>query len=95
MGRGEGFSCIVTDQALPGNAMAKHSKKAFKNTVVVLDGHEFEHCVFENCTMQYDGSQTVALTGSTMNNCTWAFKGPAANAVPIGGAGCAFGGGHL
>jgi hypothetical protein len=66
--------------------MAKHSKKAFRNTVVALDGHEFEQCVFEHCTMEYDGSQAVALTGSTMNNCTWAFKGPAANAVQFMGA---------
>ncbi len=61
--------------------MAKHSKKAFKNTTVVLDGNEFEKCVFDGCTLEYDGSQAVALTGSTMNNCTWAFKGSAAYAV--------------
>ncbi len=61
--------------------MAKHSKKAFKNTTVSLDGNEFEKCVFDGCTLEYDGSQAVALTGSTMSNCTWAFKGSAANAV--------------
>jgi hypothetical protein len=61
--------------------MAKHSKKAFKNTTVTLDGNEFEKCVFDACTLEYDGSLAVALTGSTMSNCTWAFKGPAANAV--------------
>jgi hypothetical protein len=61
--------------------MAKHSKKAFKNTTVSLDGNEFEKCVFDSCTLEYDGSQAVALTGSTMSNCTWAFKGSAANAV--------------
>jgi hypothetical protein len=61
--------------------MAKHIKKAFKNTVVALDGNEFEKCVFDACTLEYDGSQAVSLTGSTMSNCTWAFKGAAANAV--------------
>ncbi len=61
--------------------MAKHSKKAFKNTTVALDGNEFEKCVFDGCALEYDGSQAVGLTGSTMNNCTWAFKGSAANAI--------------
>ena len=61
--------------------MAKHSKKSFKNTTVALDGNEFEKCVFDGCTLEYDGSQAVGLTASTMNNCTWAFKGSAANAI--------------
>jgi hypothetical protein len=68
-------------QKIQGKIMAKHSKKAFKNTTVTLDGNEFEKCVFEGCTLEYDGSQAVALSGSTMSNCTWAFKGSAANAV--------------
>lgn len=66
--------------------MAKHSKKAFKNTVVVLDGNEFEGCTFDACTLEYEGSEAVALTGNTVTNCQWAFKGAAANAVQFMGA---------
>ena len=66
--------------------MAKHSKKAFKDTVVTLDGNEFEGCTFEGCTLEYEGSQAVSLTGNAVNNCQWAFKGAAANAVQFMGA---------
>ena len=61
--------------------MAKHAQKAFKNTTVALDGNEFERCVFDGCTLEYEGTQPVTLNGSTLNNCNWVFKGPAANAV--------------
>lgn len=61
--------------------MAKHSKQTFRNQNLVLDGNEYEQCVFEACTLEYQGVKAVALTGSTINNCQWSFKGPAANAV--------------
>ncbi len=61
--------------------MAKHSQKAFKNTTVALDGNEFDRCVFDGCTLEFDGSQPVTLNGSSINNCNWVFKGPAGNAV--------------
>jgi hypothetical protein len=61
--------------------MAKNLQKSFKNTTVALDGNEFEKCVFDTCTLEFEGSQPVSLSGSTLHNCNWVFKGPAANAV--------------
>lgn len=61
--------------------MAKNNQKTFRDQTVVLDGNEFDHCVFENCTLEYQGVKPVVLNGSSMTNCKWAFKGPAANAV--------------
>jgi hypothetical protein len=66
--------------------MAKHSKQTFRNQTVVLDGNEFEQCVFEGCTLEYQGVKAVALTGNVIDNCQWTFKGPAANAVQFMGA---------
>jgi hypothetical protein len=59
----------------------KHTQKTYRDQTVVLDGNEFAHCVFENCTLEYQGVKPVNLSGNTLNNCQWAFKGPAANAV--------------
>lgn len=61
--------------------MAKNSQQTYKDQIVILDGNEFDRCVFENCTLEYQGVKPVSLVGSTMNNCQWSFKGPAANAV--------------
>lgn len=61
--------------------MPKHNQKTYRDQTVVLDGNEFDQCVFENCTLEYQGVKAVNLSGSTLNNCQWSFKGPAANAV--------------
>ena len=61
--------------------MPKHNQKTYRDQTVVLDGNEFDQCVFENCTLEYQGVKVVNLSGSTLNNCQWSFKGPAANAV--------------
>ncbi len=66
--------------------MAKHEKQAFRNTAVALDGQDFEACTFDGCSLEYEGNEPVSLRGSTLNNCTWVFKGPAANAVQLMGA---------
>lgn len=65
--------------------MARHVKQVFRNAVVALDGNEFEQCVFENCTLSYEGTSPVSLTGSRVNDCQWAFTGPAANAIQLMG----------
>ena len=61
--------------------MPKHIQKTYRDQTVVLDGNDFAQCVFENCTLEYQGVKAVNLTGNTLNNCQWSFKGPAANAV--------------
>lgn len=66
--------------------MAKYQHQIYQNQNVTLDGNEYEGCTFEGCTLEYQGLKPVSLTGSTMNNCQWSFKGPAANAVQFMGA---------
>lgn len=61
--------------------MAKNTQQTYRDQTVILDGSEFDRCVFENCVLEYQGVKPVTLNGSTMTNCQWAFKGPAANAV--------------
>lgn len=61
--------------------MPRHSQKTYRDQTVVLDGNEFDQCLFENCTLEYQGLRPIQLLGSTLNNCRWSFKGPAANAI--------------
>ncbi len=61
--------------------MARNSRQMFRDQTVTLDGNEYDRCTFENCILEYQGVRPVSLVGSSMNNCQWSFKGPAANAI--------------
>ena len=61
--------------------MNKVSNSKFSNTKIVLDGIEYTDCVFDNCVIEYSGKGPVGLVGCSLNNCRWAFSGPAANTL--------------
>jgi hypothetical protein len=38
-----------------GNQLEIVSDKTFTNTTILLDGHDYRHCTFNNVTLEYDG----------------------------------------
>jgi hypothetical protein len=71
------FVCAVLAALLVADILAHHPSwiepelttvvnHKFSNEVVVLDGHDYEHCTFENVTFEYDGGafKMVNNTGS-------------------------------
>jgi len=50
---------------------------------VILDYLDCRGVKFVNCELVYAGSQTVNVTGCTMNNCSFHFIGAAASTVTL------------
>jgi len=57
------------------------SKSTFRNAIQKLDAIEFEDCVFENCTLVYEGGPPPNLVGCKFVNSTFRFDGAARNTV--------------
>ena len=62
--------------------MAEFTDKTFgKGETVELDGNIYTRCTFEGCRMRFSGGTLPVFAGSTLKNVTWAWGGPAANAL--------------
>jgi hypothetical protein len=55
----------------------------FENQEVVLDFHEFDHCVFTKCKMKVFGYGPFTLANSEITDCRWEFAGPAASTIQV------------
>ena len=54
---------------------------AYENTTVHLDGNSYDGCTFVGCRLIYSGRGPVGLSGCSLRDCAFAFKGSAALAV--------------
>ena len=61
--------------------------KRFQNQRVIVSGSAFEHCVFSDCELVFDGRPT-RLVGNTFDHCGWSFEGAAGNTVDFAAALC-------
>jgi hypothetical protein len=61
--------------------MIKNYKNTYENRTVLLDGQTFEECTFINCTLQFGGTDEVALVSNKIINCKWALSGNAATTI--------------
>ena len=53
----------------------------FKGKKIVLDGGSFYNCEFDRCILVFNGLLPVTLEGCSFNDCSWEFRGPAANTL--------------
>lgn len=51
----------------------KVTNTTFRGEEVLLDGNEFEGCVFESCVIVYGGGAEVTLANNTFDQCDWRF----------------------
>ncbi len=63
--------------------MALFTNSSFRNTSVLLDGHEYQNCIFENCLLEIRATDVFSLIGCTFKACQWSFTGPAANTFQV------------
>ena len=62
--------------------MAEFTAQTYgKGMTVELDGNTYTRCTFEGCRMRFSGGPIPIFAGSTIKNVTWAWGGPAANAL--------------
>jgi hypothetical protein len=52
----------------------KNHQSIFAYSIVVLDGNEYEECVFDNCTLVYKGGAHPKLIACTIKSCKWMFE---------------------
>lgn len=53
----------------------------FENQEVVLDFHEFDHCIFRNCKIKIFGFGSYKLMNNEISGCKFEFCGPAASTI--------------
>jgi hypothetical protein len=56
-------------------------KSHYVDTTVTLDGNLFEECSFVRCKLEYSGIAEVVLTSCIIDDCEFAFVGPASNTL--------------
>ena len=52
----------------------KHRGSKFAYSIIVLDGEEYEQCIFDNCTLIYKGGALPQVTECTITSCKWTFE---------------------
>jgi hypothetical protein len=57
--------------------MSIYTGHTFKDVQIRVDGHQFDHCTFNNCTIEYCGEHLLQLNDCHFNGCRWFFNGPA------------------
>jgi hypothetical protein len=62
--------------------MKMHRNQALTSKTLVMDGAQFIDCTLNNCKLKYNGG-IVVLKGTSVNNCTWEFAGPALNTIEL------------
>ena len=60
--------------------MTLHDREIFKGKRVVLDGGNFENCLFESCEIVYGGG-IMGFNKNHVTNCTFSFEDAAARTV--------------
>lgn len=53
----------------------------FKNQMITLDFLSFRDCVFEECTIVFNGFGAISLIGCEFRNCAYEMGGAAANTI--------------
>ena len=66
--------------------MARYESQTFSNAQVRIDGNQYNHCRFENCTIEYRGEHQLQLEGCHFQACRWFFNGPAGETLRFLGA---------
>jgi hypothetical protein len=51
----------------------KHRGNSFSHSILVVDGEEFEQCIFDNCTLIYKGGAIPKVNECTITSCKWIF----------------------
>lgn len=57
--------------------------QVFKNRAVLLDGHVFEDCLFDECVLEIGATEPFSLERTVAVNCTQKFVGPAQNLIVL------------
>lgn len=55
--------------------------RTYVDQEILLDGQEYIGCTFRRVRFVYSAIQQVSLSGNMIEDCTWAFDGPAADTV--------------
>lgn len=61
--------------------MTQHTGNLYESTTIRLDGNAFENCTFDNCTLEFGGTDKVGITGCKFNGCQWVFVEAAATTI--------------
>ncbi len=61
--------------------MARNTEKTYTQTTILLDGGEFEKCVFDRCVLEYGGTAPVYLNGCSFKEIEWRMVGAASNTI--------------
>jgi len=59
----------------------RHHLEVFESQLVVLDGNEFEDCMFRDCTFLLTGTKPIKISKCSLDECFFQFGGPALNTV--------------
>lgn len=70
--------CFAFDRKFKDQHMATFTRCKHAKTTVVLDGHQFTDCEFEDCTIIVTRGNFF-LKGCTFTRCKFEFGGEAAN----------------
>jgi hypothetical protein len=54
--------------------MPKSKEQIFRDSTEVIDGREFDHCEFTNCTLVYKGGTLPILAHCQFNECRFTFE---------------------
>jgi hypothetical protein len=66
--------------------MIHNENNRYEGVTVRLDGNRFRNCTFQDCSLEFGGSDVVGMVGCTFTNCVWSFVGAAANTLSFLGA---------
>lgn len=58
----------------------------YTSSTVEVDDNHFIECTFEKCHLVYKGLGPVQFTTCKLEECVWAFDGPAANTLSFLGS---------
>jgi hypothetical protein len=61
--------------------MILNENSVYKGVTVRLDGNHFRACTFQDCRLEFGGSDLVGMVECSFTDCVWAFVGPAANTL--------------
>ena len=53
----------------------------YHDTTVELDGHTFQNCTFDRCTLVYRGNDLPNLTNNSLNECLFRFDDAAIRTI--------------
>jgi hypothetical protein len=61
--------------------MPKFTEQIFRDSTEVIDGGEFDHCEFTNCTLLYKGGTLPILKNCQFKECRFTFEDAAERTI--------------